>query len=79
VGVDEEEIDELGLSRRWLCQLVPAQPALVIIISLPIPQLLLTAAPSEYSLLACCLEIVIFVIYVRWPWGDKSGMFIVQL
>jgi len=47
VGVDEEEIDELGLSRRWFCQLVPAQPALVIIISLPIPQLLLTAAHQK--------------------------------
>jgi len=39
----------------------------------------INSRPSENPLLACCLEIVVFVICVRSPWGDKSEMFIVQL
>jgi hypothetical protein len=39
----------------------------------------INSRPIRIFTLACCLEIVIFVIYVRSPWGDKSGMFIVQL
>jgi hypothetical protein len=39
----------------------------------------INSRPSENPLLACCLEIVIFVIYVKSAWGDKSEMFIVQL